>query len=72
MDDGPVVLGRNRSQDASACLPHGSRLVWAIQKERLTRRRHERGAPSFRHMPLHALAMPPFWIRKRVEPELPE
>jgi carbamoyltransferase len=27
---------------------------------------------SFRRMPLHALAMPPFLVRKRVEPELPE
>jgi carbamoyltransferase len=27
---------------------------------------------SFRRMPLHALAMPPFLIRKRIEPELPE
>jgi carbamoyltransferase len=27
---------------------------------------------AFRHMPLHALAMPPFLVRKRIEPELPE
>jgi carbamoyltransferase len=27
---------------------------------------------SFRRMPLHALAMPPFLIRKRIVPELPE
>ena len=33
----PVVLGINRTQDASICLMHGSQLVWAIQKERLTR-----------------------------------
>jgi carbamoyltransferase len=43
MDDGPVVLGLNRTQDASACLLHGSRLVWAIQKERLTRQKHHWG-----------------------------
>jgi carbamoyltransferase len=27
---------------------------------------------AFRRMPLHALAMPPFLVRKRAEPELPE
>ena len=27
---------------------------------------------SFRRMPLHALAMPPDLVRKRIEPELPE
>jgi carbamoyltransferase len=27
---------------------------------------------SFRRMPLHALAMPPYLVRKKVEPELPE
>ena len=27
---------------------------------------------TFRRMPLHALAMPPYLVRKRVEPELPE
>jgi carbamoyltransferase len=27
---------------------------------------------SFRRMPLHALAMPPYLVRKRVEPEQPE
>lgn len=26
---------------------------------------------AFRNMPLHALAMPPFFITKRSEPELP-
>ena len=26
---------------------------------------------SFRQMPLHALAMPPFLVTKRIEPELP-
>jgi carbamoyltransferase len=46
MDDGPVVLGLNRTQDASACLLHGSRLVWAIQKERLTRQKHHWGRPG--------------------------
>jgi len=27
---------------------------------------------TFRRLPLHALAMPPYLVRKRVEPELPE
>ncbi len=43
MDEGPVVLGLNRTQDASACLLHGSRLFWAIQKEALTRQKQHRG-----------------------------
>jgi carbamoyltransferase len=46
MDDAPVVLGLNRTQDASACLLHGSELVWAIQKERLTRHKHHWGRPG--------------------------
>jgi len=43
MGDGPVVLGVNRTQDASICLMHGSQVVYAIQKERLTRRKHHWG-----------------------------
>ncbi|MFC5459819.1 carbamoyltransferase [Massilia niabensis] len=46
MDDAPVVLGINRTQDASICLMHGSQLVWAIQKERLTRQKHHWGKPG--------------------------
>jgi carbamoyltransferase len=46
MNDAPVVLGVNRTQDASVCLMHGSRLVWAIQKERLTRQKHHWGKPG--------------------------
>jgi carbamoyltransferase len=46
MNDAPVVLGLNRTQDASACLLHGSHLVWAIQKERLTRQKHHWGKPG--------------------------
>lgn len=46
MDDTPVVLGINYDQHASICLMHGARVQWAIQKERLTRRRHHRGAPG--------------------------
>jgi carbamoyltransferase len=46
MSDAPVVLGINRTQDASVCLMQGSRLAWAIQKERLSRRRHHRGEPG--------------------------
>ncbi|MGB9107999.1 MAG: hypothetical protein WCC39_04855 [Telluria sp.] len=29
MSDAPVVLGINRTQDASVCLMQGSRLSWA-------------------------------------------
>jgi carbamoyltransferase len=46
MSDAPVVLGINRTQDASVCLMQGSRLLWAIQKERLSRRRHHRDEPG--------------------------
>lgn len=43
---GPLVLGINRSADASICLMQGARVLWAIQKERLTRHLHERGRPG--------------------------
>jgi carbamoyltransferase len=46
MNDAPVVLGVNRTQDASICLLHGSQLQWAIQKERLTRHKHHWGKPG--------------------------
>lgn len=46
MDDIHVVLGINRGKAASVCLMHGARVQWAIQKERLTRRRHDRGEPD--------------------------
>ncbi|HEY1229137.1 MAG TPA: carbamoyltransferase N-terminal domain-containing protein, partial [Ramlibacter sp.] len=46
MSDAPVVLGINRTQDASVCLMQGSRLLWAIQKERLTRHKHHWGKPG--------------------------
>jgi carbamoyltransferase len=46
MSDAPLVLGINRTQDASVCLMQGSRLLWAIQKERLTRRKHHWGKPG--------------------------
>ena len=39
----PLVLGVNRTQDASACLMQGSTMLWAIQKERLTRHKHHWG-----------------------------
>jgi carbamoyltransferase len=56
MSDGPVVLGVNRTQDASICLMHGSGLQWAIQKERLTRRKHHWGRPGdFQHFYLPRL-----------------
>lgn len=46
MTDAPVVLGINRTQDASVCLMQGSHLLWAVQKERLTRRKHHWGKPG--------------------------
>jgi carbamoyltransferase len=46
MDEAPVVLGVNRTQDASICLLHGSQLLWAVQKERLTRQKHHWGKPG--------------------------
>ncbi len=46
MDEGPAVLGINRTQDASACLLRGSTLRWAIQKERLSRVKHHWGRPG--------------------------
>ncbi|QDZ26958.1 carbamoyltransferase C-terminal domain-containing protein [Noviherbaspirillum sp. UKPF54] len=43
MNDTPRILGVNRTQDASLCLMEGSRVVFAIQKERLTRQKHHWG-----------------------------
>ena len=43
MTNEPLVLGVNRTQDASACLMQGSTMLWAIQKERLTRQKHHWG-----------------------------
>ncbi|UZD55979.1 carbamoyltransferase family protein [Caldimonas aquatica] len=40
---GPVVVGINRTQDGSICVMQGSRLLCAIQKERITRRKHHWG-----------------------------
>ena len=43
MSAAPLVLGVNRTQDASVCLMRGSQLQWAIQKARLTRQKHHWG-----------------------------
>ena len=43
MSDAPRILGVNRTQDASICLMEGSRVIFAIQKERLTRQKHHWG-----------------------------
>jgi carbamoyltransferase len=43
MSNAPRVLGVNRTQDASLCLMQGSRILCAIQKERLTRQKHHWG-----------------------------
>jgi carbamoyltransferase len=42
-DHAPTILGINRTQDASLCLMHGSRVVFSVQKERLTRKKHHWG-----------------------------
>jgi carbamoyltransferase len=49
MSGAPLILGINRTQDASVCLMQGSRLLWAIQKERLTRHKHHWGQPGDFH-----------------------
>ncbi|HWP18245.1 MAG TPA: carbamoyltransferase C-terminal domain-containing protein [Burkholderiaceae bacterium] len=41
--DGPIVVGINRTQDGSICVMQGSRLLCAIQKERITRQKHHWG-----------------------------
>ncbi|WP_019140170.1 carbamoyltransferase family protein [Noviherbaspirillum massiliense] len=57
MSDAPIVLGVNRTQDASLCLMQGSRVLFAIQKERLTRRKHHWGrVDDFRKIYLPRLA----------------
>ncbi len=43
MIEAPTILGVNRTQDASITLMRGSRVVFAIQKERLTRQKHHWG-----------------------------
>jgi carbamoyltransferase len=43
MTDRPTVVGVNRTQDASICVMRGSTILCAIQKERLTRRKHHWG-----------------------------
>src|SRR4051794_37580509 len=39
-----TVLGINRTQDASLCALRGAELLGAVQKERITRRKHHWGA----------------------------
>lgn len=57
MSDVPRILGVNRTQDASLCLMEGSRVVFAIQKERLTRQKHHWGkVDDFRKVYLPQLA----------------
>lgn len=43
MADQAIVLGIDQTQDASAWLMRGSDLLRAVQKERLTRRKHHWG-----------------------------
>jgi carbamoyltransferase len=44
MSPTPVVLGINRTADASICLVGGSQSICSIQKERYTRQKHHWGA----------------------------
>src|SRR5690606_28292967 len=39
----PLILGINRTQDASICVMRGSEVLCSIQKERLTRQKHHWG-----------------------------
>ncbi len=39
----PLILGINRTQDASVCVMRGSEILCSIQKERLTRQKHHWG-----------------------------
>lgn len=57
MNHPPRILGVNRTQDASICLMEGSRVVFAIQKERLTRQKHHWGkVDDFRKIYMPQLA----------------
>jgi carbamoyltransferase len=57
MSNAPRILGVNRTQDASLCLMEGSRVIFAIQKERLTRQKHHWGkVDDFRKVYMPALA----------------
>ncbi|WP_087725873.1 carbamoyltransferase family protein [Pandoraea sp. PE-S2T-3] len=52
----PVVVGINRTQDGSIAIMHGSSMKCCVQKERLTKRRHDWGklgdVPLYRsHLP---------------------
>ena len=40
----PVVLGINRTADASICLIGGSQFIYSVQKERYTRKKHHWGS----------------------------
>lgn len=44
MSQTPVVLGINRTADASICLVGGTPFICSVQKERYTRRKHHWGA----------------------------
>ncbi len=55
MAEFPVVIGLNRTQDASVCLARGSSLI-SIQKERYTRKKHHWGRIG--DLPLYADRIP--------------
>lgn len=65
---GLLVLGINRSADAG--VPVLLTTEFHGKDEPIVETPHEALA-AFRRLPLHALAMPPFLVTKRVEPALP-
>ena len=43
MTETPTVVGLNRTQDASVSVARGDSLMYSLQKERITRRKHHWG-----------------------------
>ena len=42
----PTVVGINRTQDGSVCVMRGPTILYSLQKERITRRKHHWGRPG--------------------------
>jgi carbamoyltransferase len=43
VDHAPLVVGINRTQDASVAVTRGGAAMWSLQKERISRRKHHWG-----------------------------
>src|SRR5579872_7275829 len=57
IEPGLVVLGINRTQDASICVLSENEVICAIQKERLTRKKHHWGSlDDFRSVYMERIA----------------